>query len=127
MATNVAGRRYRYELAISTADGDLVRSPAVAVNIPELSNSLDQNHPNPFNPSTTITYTLAERTSTAIAVYDAKGALVVRLDAGEHDAGMRSIAWNGRDAAGMAVASGVYFYRLEGVRDVAQRRMVLLK
>jgi len=123
----LAGNQYRYQLVIESADGELLRSPIVTVQVPVLSNSLDQNHPNPFNPSTTITYTLAERTSTAIAVYDAKGALVVRLDEGEHDAGMRSVAWNGRDAAGMAVASGVYFYRLEGVRDVAQRRMVLLK
>jgi hypothetical protein len=100
---------------------------ATAVNVAGITNLLQQNHPNPFNPSTTITYTLNERATTAVVIYDAAGSLVVRLDAGEHDAGTRSVNWNGRDASGRPMASGVYFYRLEGVAGLAARKMVLLK
>ena len=55
------------------------------------------------------------------------GARVRRIDQGTRDAGEYSVEWNGRDDAGRAVASGVYFYRLEGVGGVAPRKMVLLK
>ncbi len=122
-----AGKRYEYELTISTMGGDVFRSPVASVEMPALANSLEQNRPNPFNPSTTIAYTLGERASTAVAIYDAKGALVVRLDQGDHDAGTRRVTWDGRDASGRAVASGVYFYQLEGVTGLGSRKMVLIK
>jgi hypothetical protein len=89
--------------------------------------SLAQNSPNPFNPSTRIEYTLASRARAVIEVFDAAGAVVTRLDEGEKPAGAYSTVWNGRDARGRSVASGVYFYRLAGMPDVAARKMVLLK
>ena len=89
--------------------------------------SLEQNVPNPFNPATTIGYTLQASAHVIVGVYDASGTLVARLDDGVKSAGAHSIAWNGRDDAGHAVASGVYFYRIEGVPGVDARKMVLLK
>ena len=121
------GKSYDYELAITTVGGDVFRSPVATVNVAAIANVLEQNQPNPFNPSTTIAYTLSERASTAVDIYDAAGSLVVRLDAGEHDAGTHSVTWNGRDASGRPVASGVYFYQLEGVAGLHSRKMVLLK
>lgn len=121
------GKSYDYELTVTIANGDVFRSPVASVDVPALASSLEQNQPNPFNPSTTIAYTLTERATTAVAIYDAAGSLVARLDAGEHDAGTHSVSWNGRDASGRSVASGVYFYQLEGVPGLAARKMVLLK
>ena len=89
--------------------------------------SLAQNSPNPFNPTTRIEYTLVAPTRAIIDVYDAAGAVVARLHEGTRPAGTYSTIWNGRDADGRAVASGVYFYRLAGMPDVAAKKMVLLK
>jgi hypothetical protein len=89
--------------------------------------SLGQNSPNPFNPSTKIEYTLASRAHAVIEVVDASGAIVARLDEGDRSAGVHTTMWNGRDGRGVPMASGVYFYRLAGMPDVAARKMVLLK
>ena len=86
-----------------------------------------RNFPNPFNPTTTIEYSLSERSTAALNIYDASGAIVARLDQGVQDAGTHRVEWNGRDAQGRAAVSGVYFYRLEGVKGVGSRKMVLLK
>ncbi|HEX6791186.1 MAG TPA: FlgD immunoglobulin-like domain containing protein, partial [Candidatus Krumholzibacteria bacterium] len=88
---------------------------------------LFQNSPNPFNPSTTIAYALSSPARVTIEIADASGAVVARLDEGVRPAGSHSASWNGRDARGRAVASGVYFYRLAGRDDVPARKMVLLK
>ena len=89
--------------------------------------TLNQNFPNPFNPTTSIEYVLRVRAQVAVAIYDAQGALVVRMDQGLRDAGTFRAEWNGRDAKGKSVGSGVYFYRLEGIVGAVTRKMVLLK
>jgi len=89
--------------------------------------TLEQNVPNPFNPQTTISYTHSDPARAVVAIYDAMGALVARLDRGLQPAGAHSVQWDGRDRSGTAVASGVYFYRLEGMPASAARKMVLLK
>ena len=121
------GQSYRYELVITAADGEVVRSPIVDVAVPALVTTLWQNFPNPFNPKTTISYTLADRAHVALGVYDATGKLVVRIDQGTREAGTHRVEWAGNDANGKPVGSGVYFYRLEGVKGIAPRKMVLLK
>jgi hypothetical protein len=121
------GKSYQYELVIAAADGELVRSPIASVTTPELRTALAQNYPNPFNPKTTIEFSLGERTRVAVGIYDATGALVVRLEDETREAGTHRVEWTGRDAAGKPVGSGVYFYRLEGVKGVAPKKMVLLK
>ena len=87
---------------------------------------LGQNVPNPFNPTTVIPYNLAASVHVRVSIYAASGALVTSLDEGVQPAGTHVVTWNGRNARGQAVASGVYFYRLEGSAD-APRKMVLLK
>ncbi len=92
-----------------------------------LVNALHQNHPNPFNPSTTIRFSLRERGRASLAIYDIAGRLVRVLADGVMDAGPHEIAWDGRDRAGGAVASGVYFYRFETGVYTETRKMVLLR
>ncbi len=89
--------------------------------------ALAQNSPNPFNPSTTIAYTLSSPVRAVIEIVDISGHLITRLDEGMQAAGAHNTIWNGRDSRGTSVASGVYFYRLQGMPDVAARKMVLLK
>jgi hypothetical protein len=123
----VPGTTYHYELVIRARSGDEFRSPIVTATTPDLAASLGQNHPNPFNPATTIEYSIAERSPVVIGIYDATGALVTRLNEGVRSAGTYRVQWNGSDASGKAVGSGVYFYRFEGSRETASRKMVLLK
>ncbi|MDE0012018.1 MAG: spondin domain-containing protein [Candidatus Poribacteria bacterium] len=93
---------------------------------------LAQNFPNPFNPETWIPYELSEGTEVSIQIYDVSGRLVRRLDLGWQPVGsyvMPSSAayWDGRNAVGERVASGIYFYTLQTSDFAATRRMVILK
>lgn len=88
---------------------------------------LHPNHPNPFNPSTTIRFELAARGPASLRVYDVRGHLVRTLVDGDADAGTTSVTWDGRDDSGRAVASGVYVYRLRTGSTAESRKMVLLK
>ena len=121
------GKTYSYELSIHTRDGNDIRSTVATVTMPRLQTTLGQNYPNPFRPETSIEYTLGERSSAVVGIYDASGRLVVRLDQGVREAGTYRAEWNGRGADGSVVGSGVYFYRLEGVPNVAPKKMVRLK
>jgi predicted lipoprotein with Yx(FWY)xxD motif len=88
---------------------------------------LAQNHPNPFNPVTTIRFGLKERGPARLSIYDAAGRLVRTLVDDTRPAGAYSIEWDGRDTEGRAVASGVYFYCLRADAFEQTRKMVLLK
>lgn len=105
----------------------LVEEAPTPVATPAPVATLSQNFPNPFNPATTIAYSLPVRMRAVVGIYDSEGALVVKLDQGLRDAGAHKVEWDGRNAAGVGVRSGVYFYRLEGEKNVAPRKMVLLK
>lgn len=86
-----------------------------------------ENTPNPFNPSTTIRFELARDADALLVVYDASGARVTTLHAGRLPAGTHEARWNGTDARGERVSSGVYFCRLAAGGDVLTRKLVLLK
>jgi hypothetical protein len=92
--------------------------------------ALDQNSPNPFNPSTTISYEIPESTSgvkVALAVYNVRGQKVITLVDELKEAGRYSVNWDGRSQTGQHVSSGVYFYRLQAGDFSAVRKMVILK
>jgi hypothetical protein len=88
---------------------------------------LDQNVPNPFNPTTAISYSLADRARVTIQIYDVGGRLVRTLVDEENPAGSYKVTWDGANNAGQMVSSGIYFYRLEAGAFVRTRKMVLLK
>jgi hypothetical protein len=86
------------------------------------------NYPNPFNPSTTVRYTVPAPGVVTVAVYDARGALVTTLvDDEVLAAGSYRARWNGRSSAGNAVSSGVYFARINHDNVTMSRKMMLLK
>ncbi len=88
---------------------------------------LEQNEPNPFNPVTSIRFTLSNPAPTRIEIFDANGRLVRVLADEPMTAGVHSILWNGLDDAGRSCGSGVYFYRLKAGAFEQSRRMTILK
>lgn len=122
------GGAYRYTLVVVMNDGSEQRSASVTVEIPAGHGTLYQNHPNPFNPTTTIEFATRERSRVTLRVFDVRGTNVRTLVDGWQDAGRHATVWDGKDGAGAARSSGVYFYKLttDGVA-VATKRMVLLK
>lgn len=94
---------------------------------PSPNSSLVQNHPNPFNPQTTIAFSLAARGRVSLAIYDVNGRIVRTLANETRAAGAYELKWDGRDDDGQAVASGVYFYRLVAPDFTQTKKMVLLK
>lgn len=89
--------------------------------------TLHVNYPNPFNPSTRITFDVKEKSDIHLAVYDLRGNLVSSLAQGQYGAGTYHLNWDGRDAAGRTMPSGVYLYRLKTGAEVFSRKMMLLK
>ena len=87
---------------------------------------LGQNYPNPFNPSTTISYQLPTAMPVRLEVFDVLGQRIALLVDGERAAGFHTVRWDATDAAGWAVAAGVYFYRLSGDGVHLTRSMVLI-
>jgi len=122
-----AGQRYGYALAVVQPDGSEVRSPIVAVGLAAERIALEQNAPNPFNPGTTIAFTLAEAGRAVLDVYDTGGHHVGRLLDGVRPAGRQTVSWDGRGPNGQLLGSGVYFYRLRAGGRVLTRKMILLK
>jgi len=88
---------------------------------------LNGNYPNPFNPSTTISFSLPTDQDICLRVYTTRGRLVNTLIEGPQLAGRHHALWNGRNSQGRSVASGVYFYRLETGNGNFTGKMVLTK
>ena len=90
------------------------------------------NYPNPFNPETWIPYELATDTHVKITIYNTQGVVIRTLQFGHQSAGYytgrdRAAYWDGRNALGEQVASGLYFYQLETDTMSSMRKMVILK
>lgn len=89
--------------------------------------ALEQNVPNPFNPQTTISFSLPQRGEVSLKVFDVRGRLVNTLVQEVREPGMHSVVWDGRDTAGQRAASGVYLYRLQAGEQTLQAKMTLVK
>ena len=88
--------------------------------------ALGQNYPNPFNPATIIPYQLPVAARVRLEVFNVLGQRVATLVDEERLAGFHAAAWDATDAAGQAVAAGVYMYRLTAGGEQHTRRMVLI-
>ena len=99
--------------------------------VPE-STALLANYPNPFNPETWIPYQLSKASDVTVRIYATDGSVVRTLALGHQDAGLyhnrtQAAYWDGRNAFGETVASGVYFYTLTAGEFSATRKMLILK
>jgi streptogramin lyase len=127
IAAGSDGRVFVAEYGVSRVR---VVEPAAATSIVEgpaggTALRLAPNRPNPFGPATSIEYTLDEAGPVRLRVFDAAGRAVRTLVEGSRRPGRHTATWDGRGDDGAAVASGVYFCRLEAVDGAASRRMVL--
>ena len=89
--------------------------------------SLNQNFPNPFNPSTTISVELDKGTSGTLVIYNINGQVVKTLYNGFISPGLTTFQWDGNDQAGLSMSGGTYFYRLFIDGYTQSQKMVLLK
>ncbi len=88
-------------------------------------NEVLQNYPNPFNPETWIPYTLATPTDVSLSIYDSNGHLILQESLGFHQSGKNIAFWDGNNALGEPVASGIYFYKLTTKEFSTMKKMVL--
>ena len=138
--TTIQIDRLQEQIDLLIASGD--RSPAtmraliyfqqlIAMARPEKTQLL-ANYPNPFNPETWIPYELATDTNVKITIYNTHGVVIRTLELGHQSAGYytgreRAAYWDGRNAFGEQVASGVYYYQFETDDLSSMRKMVILK
>ena len=121
-----------YVLEQIDLDGTIHRSNPIQVllgarflNLPtEFASAV---YPNPFNPSTTISYDLPNEAEVSIVIYDAIGQEIRQLVAQQHTAGRYNIQWDAKDHLGRSVGSGVYIAKIKAGQNTATQKMLLLK
>ena len=121
-------------IALGRSSEAVPAGPAAPSTIVERSveSALLANYPNPFNPETWIPYQLSEPADVSVSIYSVNGHLVRRLDLGHRVAGVyrsrsRAAYWDGRNAFGERVASGLYFYTFTAGDFTATRKMLIRK
>jgi hypothetical protein len=115
------------EVMVSSAGGQLMAASIVAGDVLPSEFTLSQNYPNPFNPETNIEFALPSAARVRLTIYNLLGQEVSVPVEGEYPAGVHTVTWRGTDTNGGAVASGMYFYRLETPGGTLTRKMMLLK
>ena len=121
------GGAYRYRIDARDESGRKTLFETGLIRMPVPSFTLYQNAPNPFNPSTTIRFSVREACDVSLAVYDASGSLIRRLVDGRAAKGVHSVEWSGLDEHGNRASSGVYFCRLKAGKETSSRTMILLR
>jgi hypothetical protein len=116
-----------FDLSIWMAIVDIPTGITVAGHPAAGVAELGQNFPNPFNPATTIEFKLAATASVNLSIFDAAGRLLTTLADQTLPAGPHRLTWDGVDARGQAVGSGVYFYRLRTGDETVTRKLTILK
>ncbi len=96
-------------------------------DVVSFTNNLSQNHPNPFNPTTRISYEIRSRVHVSLSVYDVQGRTIKTLVNEVKSPGQFTAQWDGTNNNGSRVSTGVYFYRLNAGSFVQTKKMVMLK
>ena len=127
----IPGTIYDYRLADVSYSGDkeyhyLEIKNAMTLTLPQ-DFILKQAYPNPFNPSTTISYFLPEQSTAILTVYDVQGRQITTLQDGIKAPGSYKVQWNGVDQSGNPVSTGVYFCRLQAGNFSQTIKMVYLR
>ena len=95
--------------------------------IPVSETALKGNHPNPFNPETTIAYAIKDAGQVRLEIYNLKGQKVRTLVNGPQNSGNYRVVFNSRDDSGKPLASGIYLYRLTTGTYSSTRKMMLME
>ena len=124
------------EYYVTAYNGDFESEPSnvVTADILGIENNSEEievisasNFPNPFNPNTTISYSISADSEVDIMIYNIKGQVVNNMKLGNLQKGNHSIEWNGTNENGKSVTSGVYFYKIVTETNTISKRMLLLK
>jgi len=110
---------YSNDAEVDHVDGDNILLPTVT--------KLTGNYPNPFNPSTTISFSLKEAGHVSVNIYNMRGQLVKTLVNAELDRNFHEFVWDGRDNSGKTTTSGVYFYKMKAQNYNSTKKMILMK
>jgi PKD repeat protein len=128
-----------YTVSLTTNDGintnTVIKEAYISVSVVGIENNIVfseivslSNHPNPFNPSTTIEFSIQSISKIDLSIYNIKGQKIKALTNNEYSKGNHSIIWNGVDELNKPVSSGVYYYKLEVNGKVeATKKCLLLK
>ena len=108
---------------VAVRGSDSIDDPTV----PALSTALNSNYPNPFNPETTISYSLSQGENVKIEVYNVRGQLVRTLVNENKAAGHHKVVWTGVDNNNRPVSSGVYYYKMTAGKYSSSKKMILMK
>jgi len=121
------GKVYRYRVQYMDESGIHILFESDSVAVPAIPLTLNQNWPNPFNPSTTISYYLPEAARVRLEIYDVAGRRIARLVNRNEERGNHSALWNGAGESGRPAAPGIYICRLTAGRGTLSRKMVLIR
>jgi carboxypeptidase family protein/type IX secretion system substrate protein len=126
-----AGNHSYYVTAIygdyESVPSNIVELTGSDPNMLPIVNKLGGNHPNPFNPATTISFSVAETGHVTLEVFNIKGAKVAILRDVVLSADNYTAVWNGKDGNGSPVSSGVYFYKMKAGKYEETKKMILMK
>ncbi|MDP8221093.1 MAG: C25 family cysteine peptidase [Candidatus Stygibacter frigidus] len=109
---------YEYEKTVYLGDNG---------NVAPVVSTLNGNYPNPFNPVTTIDYSISDNDLVIMSIYNIKGQLVKNLLSTNQEAGYHQVIWDGRDEKGNMSSSGAYICMMRTSDGVQTRKMILLK
>ncbi|MFC1552610.1 FlgD immunoglobulin-like domain containing protein [Candidatus Latescibacterota bacterium] len=128
-ATYSTGNATYFQDAIAILESLSSIKPSVEEILAPAKFSLVQNAPNPFNPTTTITYAIpaGKYENVNLKIYDIRGTLIRTLVDEAGTPGVHSVVWDGVDNSGNAVSSGVYIYRLHAGKYIKSNRMTLVR
>jgi FlgD Ig-like domain len=110
--------------------GALYFDQNVGIENPEIQSAVYSlsNYPNPFNPTTTIEFSIQNKSQINLSIYNIKGQQIKTLVQNEYKEGSHSISWNGDDESGKSVSSGIYYYKLNvNGKTTAVKKCLLLK
>ena len=129
----ISGRPYRYDVEQLRANVEFILEYLLHESTSQgdghpIRFRLEQNYPNPFSTSTKIRYYLDNPADVTIKIYNIQGKLVgLLLDNESISVGLHNIVWNGKNARGTRVSSGIYFYQLNINESSETKKMLLLK
>ena len=126
-ASLAPGATVLYTLSMQGTDGTWTALARGTVTVPAAVTSLEAAVPNPFNPTTALSYSLAQRGEATLTIYDVAGRAVRQLASGAQEAGAHRVTWDGTDDSGRTVPAGVYFARLATEQALQSRKLTLLK
>jgi len=120
---------HHVRILFNDGTGSFMKEPQVEIGNEELiiNNCKLSNYPNPFNPNTTISFSIPQESNVEISIYNIKGQKIKSLINKKYEQGVHKAVWDGKDSSGKEVGTGVYFYKLDSGKSVQTKKMILLR